>query len=118
MRPHAVALWGGWRPRADPLPLPGTRIVMQGGARAGCLTLQSRPDCLWIDQLYLAPAFQGRGLGGAILRHAIAQAARQGLPLRLSVLTSNPALRFYQRHGFVIESETTERRQMLLPPPG
>ena len=32
----------------------------------------------------------------------VAEAAEHGLPVRLSVLTTNPALAFYRRRGFHI----------------
>ena len=45
------------------------------------------------------PAQQGRGLGAALLRHALAQADAAHLPAYLE--SSNPAnISLYQRHGF------------------
>jgi ribosomal protein S18 acetylase RimI-like enzyme len=45
------------------------------------------------------PAVQGRGLGSALLRHAIERARADGLPLYLE--SSNPRnITLYERHGF------------------
>ena len=38
--------------------------------------------------------------------------AAMGMPVRLSVLATNPALEFYLRHGLRIFEETSERRFM------
>ena len=52
----------------------------------------------WLDHLYVEPALQGRGLGGALLDHA---QARQPQGLQLWVFQKNEgARRFYERHGF------------------
>jgi putative acetyltransferase len=57
----------------------------------------------WIDQLYVRPSSQGRGVGTALLRVA------QGLHGKLSLWTfqqNAAARRFYERHGFVLMKET------------
>jgi GNAT superfamily N-acetyltransferase len=53
------------------------------------------------------PQFQNRGLGSFLLLQEIERARRIGLPLRLHTFRLNRALRFYERHGFVV----TARRQ-------
>jgi len=61
----------------------------------------------WIDQLYVLPARQGRGIGTALLR--VAQERFD----RLSLWTfqrNMRARRFYQKHGFVAVSETDGSR--------
>lgn len=53
----------------------------------------------WIEQLYLAPGWTGRGIGARLVRHA--QDLAVG-PLELWTFASNlGAARFYERHGFV-----------------
>jgi ribosomal protein S18 acetylase RimI-like enzyme len=45
------------------------------------------------------PAAQGRGLGSALMRHALARCDREGVPAYLE--SSNPRnVSLYQRHGF------------------
>lgn len=47
------------------------------------------------------PAHQGRGIGSALLRHALQRADRDGLPAYLEATTErNKAL--YERHGFEV----------------
>jgi len=65
------------------------------GTLVGILVL----DGPWLDQLYVAPAMTGRGIGQALVR-----VAKRERPegLRLWTFASNRrAQRFYERHGFV-----------------
>ncbi len=57
----------------------------------------------WIDQLYILPGAQNRGVGTQLLRVA------QGSFGRLHLWTfqrNEPARRFYERRGFVLVKET------------
>lgn len=56
--------------------------------------------------LQLLPAYQGRGIGTALVRAAIAEAEGAGQPCRLSVEKDNPRARaLYERLGFVLTGE-------------
>ena len=58
----------------------------------------------WVDQLYVDPAWFGRGLGSALLTQA---QVRRPDGLQLWAFESNRrAHRFYERHGFVLEEQT------------
>lgn len=114
MRAYAEALWGTWRPR-EGLDPAGHEIVEEHGIDVGCVATTLHADHLFVDKLYVDPAFQGRGIGTAILRRKIGEAAARGLPTTLSVLTTNPADRLYRREGFVVVGETRERRRMTRP---
>ncbi|MEM1127772.1 MAG: GNAT family N-acetyltransferase [Bacteroidota bacterium] len=50
----------------------------------------------------LLPAYRGRGVGTALLRRLLAEAAGQFDGVSLSVSASNPARRLYERAGFVV----------------
>ena len=50
------------------------------------------------------PAYQGRGLGSALLSHAVAIADAAGLPCYLEATNLNNR-RLYERHGFVAVNE-------------
>ena len=59
-------------------------------------------NCGDIEMLFVAPAFFGRGLGTALLRHAVAAQERPA-PLRVDVNEQNPKARaFYERRGFTV----------------
>ncbi|WP_161807854.1 hypothetical protein [Ensifer adhaerens] len=46
------------------------------------------------------------------LRQVLSEAVALDLPVRLSVLATNPAVAFYRREGLRIQEETPERRYM------
>jgi GNAT superfamily N-acetyltransferase len=63
----------------------------------------------WISQLFRHPG--ARGIGGPMLRRALALATRDGLPaVGLAVTHGNPAQRLYEATGFaeVLNSLTVE----------
>jgi len=51
----------------------------------------------WVEQLYVAPAHQRRGLGSRLL--VTAKAGRDALAL-WTFESNQPAVAFYARHGF------------------
>jgi GNAT superfamily N-acetyltransferase len=65
----------------------------------------------WIEQLYVEPGYTGRGLGEALLRHALTALHAAGAhPVRLWCFQANTsARRFYERHGFVAVDFTDGR---------
>ena len=78
-----------------------TWVAEVDGAVVGVLVLSDG----WIDQLYLAPDWRGRGIGDRFV--AFAQ-QRQPAGLQLWTFQVNePACRFYERHGFVAVERTT-----------
>ena len=92
--------------------LDGCRIIVEGEESIGCMTTIAHPDHIWIDQLYISPGFQRKGIGSTALRTILSEAAVMGVPVRLSVIATNPALDFYRRHGLHTYNETPERRFM------
>ncbi|MEW6638921.1 MAG: GNAT family N-acetyltransferase [Pseudomonadota bacterium] len=110
MRGYAMALWGRYTPSFDATsPLAGHWIVREDGRDAGCLATEARGDHLWVAKLYIHPDHQRRGIGAIVLQCAIAEAGARALPLRLSVLVTNPAIAFYQREGLRAYERTPER---------
>lgn len=71
---------------------------------AGVIAVRPEPDALWIEHFYLAPEFQGLGLGAGVLRRIMSE-SKDRRPFRLNVLQGSPARRLYERHGFVLETE-------------
>jgi ribosomal protein S18 acetylase RimI-like enzyme len=61
-------------------------------------------DVAHITQICVSPAWSNRGLGGALLSHAMSQLSRAGYAtITLTVTESNqPAVRLYERFGFYI----------------
>jgi ribosomal protein S18 acetylase RimI-like enzyme len=76
-------------------------IIEAGSRSVGSLWLEQRPDSLYIHDLEIEPASQGRGIGTAVIEMVIEQGSSRGLPIVLSVVPANPrAMRLYERLGF------------------
>jgi ribosomal protein S18 acetylase RimI-like enzyme len=114
MRLHVQAIWGwddafqremfcksyGDRPQS---------IVIVEGVDSGVFCVERRAADLYLRSIEIHPRVQRRGIGAAIVRSVIAEAAALRLPAALRVFKVNVgARRLYQRLGFVIvgESET------------
>jgi len=118
MRDYAVALWGQWRPRpAENFLADRHRIIVSDDTDIGCVETVRHDDHLWLGKLYLLPSHQRKGLGAEVLHEMILEARGFGLPLRLSVLTTNPAQAFYRREGLVARSNDQERIIFETDPP-
>jgi GNAT superfamily N-acetyltransferase len=99
-------------------------VAEDGGERAGLATYLIEDDeceVVTLDALTV-----GGGIGGALVE-ALADTARAAGCTRLHLTTTNdnlPALRLYQRHGFVLagvhldEIEVTRRRKPEIPATG
>ena len=74
-------------------------------------TFEGRPG-LYLEDLYVRPAFRGRGYGAALLRHLARVAVERGCArFEWSVLDWNePALAFYRKLGAVPMDEWTVQR--------
>jgi ribosomal protein S18 acetylase RimI-like enzyme len=75
-------------------------IVSVDGRDAGFVSLRTEPKVIQLFNLMIAPEFQKRGLGTAVLRHVLNLAQARRLPVRLQVMKVNPARRLYERLGF------------------
>ncbi|MDR6438535.1 GNAT superfamily N-acetyltransferase [Paenarthrobacter nicotinovorans] len=93
-----------------------TSIIHSDGVDAGVIAVRPEPDSRWIEHFYLAPAHQGKGLGGQVLRHVMAASVDER-PFRLNVLQGSPARHLYERHGFVLENEDPVDVFMVAPNP-
>ena len=83
------------------------RVINLAGTDIGIMAVARRPDCLKVNQLFILPEHQGKGIGSRCMSLIMEEGRRAGLPVRLRVLKVNVrALAFYQRLGFVHIGET------------
>ncbi|HCE68917.1 MAG TPA: GNAT family N-acetyltransferase [Geobacter sp.] len=76
-------------------------IILVGGTEVGLLSVARRPDGITIVDIAILPKFQGRGVGGGLVRELQLEAAQSGKTLGLHVLAENRAAeRLYQSLGF------------------
>ncbi len=83
-------------------------LAWDGEHLAGVVITIPNPALGWIDQLGVRPAWRRRGIGQALLQHAIRDFYRRGLRIvALSVSLNNPygALRLYERAGMQVGSQ-------------
>ena len=76
------------------------RIISVDGRDAAFTAVRYDPDAIQLHNLMVAPEFQNRGLGAALLRQLLDDAQTRRLPVRLQVMKVNPARRLYERVGF------------------
>jgi GNAT superfamily N-acetyltransferase len=79
-------------------------VAADGEYIAAMLALQLRDN--YLDQLFVAPTYQGQGLGRQLLAFT-----RKRLPNEIwlrCVRENERAWRWYEREGFVFEKETVE----------
>lgn len=82
------------------------QIVVVDGRDVGALWVEDRPGEVYLDTIEIAPAYQGRGLGAALLHAVLADAHARGLPVTLQVNRVSRARRLYQRLGFTETGRT------------
>lgn len=76
-------------------------VIERGGERAGRVYLHWLNDDLRIVDIALMPAHRGHGVGREILEALMDEAAGKGCSVSIHVERNNPAMRLYERLGFV-----------------
>ena len=87
--------------------------VLADGETAAFFRFVSDGGRMELDDLYVLPAFRGRGIGTAVLRRCVAS----GKPVCLYVFTENiRAIALYEREGFQ-RTETVSPTRALMEGP-
>lgn len=83
------------------------RIINVDGVDVGVMAVVAEPDCVKLNQLFILPEHQNKGVGRECMLRIMAEARQRGVPVRLRVLKVNPrAQTFYQRLEFAPTGET------------
>jgi GNAT superfamily N-acetyltransferase len=85
----------------------------EDGALLGIMGIQPVRDVDLIRHAYVAPAAQGRGIGGALLAHLTATTNRTILVGTWAA--AEWAIRFYRRHGFEPATQDLLRTYWSIP---
>lgn len=92
-------------------------VAEEGGFTVGVMGIQDRGDVALVRHAYTLPAFQGKGIGTALLRHVLTLTDRPVLIGTWAAATW--AIDFYRRNGFVLVSESVKsdllRRYWSIP---
>lgn len=95
------------------------RIIEVNDSPVGSLEKSTEKDNITVSGLYIIDEFQGKGIGGDIMKNIIAEADENNRAVRFQVLKVNEkAKRFYERLGFSVCGETETHHQMIYNPIG
>jgi GNAT superfamily N-acetyltransferase len=75
-------------------------IILFNGEPCGHVCVEDRPSEIHLRELVLAPAYQGRGIGSAVLGAVIDHGRTRRVPVRLGTHLLNRAANLYRRMGF------------------
>ena len=116
--------WGEWDDARQSeqfysgFPLERGRVILVGGEIIGAIDTERRGDGWFLNNIEIAPEWQNRGIGTALVRDLLARAQAEGCPTHLGCLKVNPARRLYERLGFEVVGETATHYLMrALPNP-
>ncbi len=76
-------------------------IILAADRPIGRLYVDRRDDEIRIVDIALLPEHRNAGIGSALLDDLLTEAAAASKPVRIHVERFNPALRLYQRLGFI-----------------
>jgi GNAT superfamily N-acetyltransferase len=76
------------------------KIITLDATDIGWVQSFVKEDALFLAQLFVDRALRGQGIGTAMVKALIEEAARAGRALTLGVVKTSPALRLYERLGF------------------
>ena len=80
-------------------------VIVRRGDNIGRLYVERWPTQHRIIDIALLPEYRGKGLGEALLRDLMDEAAACGKDVSIHVEKFNPAMRLYRRLGFVTEED-------------
>ncbi len=66
------------------------RIVHQGSTDVGVMAVVTAKDCVKVNQIFLPPEYQGRGIDETCMRRIMGETPQLGLPVRRRVLKVTP----------------------------
>ena len=87
-------------------------IIQLGDRNVGRSLVQPEADIWTIVDIAVLPAHQNSGIGTFVLKSQLAEADRAGVIARLHVHVDNPAIRLYERLGFVNKGSVGPYRKM------
>jgi GNAT superfamily N-acetyltransferase len=90
-----------------------TNVICLGDEGVGRLRVVRTPEKVFIGGIQVHPAFQGRGIGTAIITALLEEAGGKGIPVELRVhKTNGNAERLYTRLGFRRHGELGDEHVM------
>lgn len=118
MKQHIESAWG-WDEQFQKesfntsLPASGFKILTELGTKIGGFHLSNKSDHLVLDMILVEPSLQRKGYGRAMMESIKGEAKAQKKPIRLSVLKSNPAIKFHKACGYLTTDSDSQSVKML-----
>jgi len=82
-----------------------TELIVKDSKEIGWISVFLRNDHIKIDEMYIIPQHQNKGIGSILVRKVISDAESKNLTAQLRVFKINPAVKLYERLGFQIYDE-------------
>lgn len=120
MRSYVEQIWGSFseertlKHTADAIQKKTYSIVQYQSQDIGAFAIERHQTHIQLEQIYIHPSHQNKGIGTHLIRALIQEAKETSKPIRLRVLSGNPAKKLYEREGFCTTSITPERAFMEL----
>jgi GNAT superfamily N-acetyltransferase len=115
MRTYIEQTFGSWDAEGirDSFSRYAHQVIQYDRLDVGCILLNEQPKDFSLGRMFVAPTYQRRGIGSALLRQFIERAGESGKVLKLRVLKVNPTRCLYERHGFVVSHSTEHHYYMM-----
>ena len=88
------------------------RIILLGGERIGRMVVLRNEREVRLVDIAIMPQYRNAGLGTHLVRELMSEAARLGVPFRLQLIRSNPAVALFEELGMIRTGETGSHYQM------
>jgi ribosomal protein S18 acetylase RimI-like enzyme len=114
MREFIITTWGTWnedrvrRESHEDSRSPNAQVVLVDNTSVGVFVVERFLTHIQIEQIYLLPEYQRVGIGTALIKSLMFEAAQFKIPIRLRVMAVNSAKSFYERLGFIVTEATLE----------
>jgi ribosomal protein S18 acetylase RimI-like enzyme len=114
MREFIIVTWGAWNESrvqsesAETSRSPNAQVIQIGDIPVGVFVVARYTTYIQLEQIYLLPEYQRVGIGTTLLNNLIEEASQSKIPIRLRVMTINPAKQLYERVGFVVTESTPD----------
>jgi ribosomal protein S18 acetylase RimI-like enzyme len=92
------------------------RIITVDEQDVGWIQEQIEDTTINLGSFYVAPWMQRQGVGTQVLQILLAHATNQSKAITLAVVKINPAVHFYEKHGFRITREDEYKYYMRADP--
>ena len=119
---HIEKIWG-WDERwqrenfAAECAAAATSVIEVDGRIAGYIQLRESESEIYVQNIAISPAFQGKGIGSQLLGNLQSKAQARMVPVCLGVFQTNRlAQNLYERLGFRVVGETRTHVEMRWEP--